>query len=106
MQKQVNSEGASSQDAREATGQLPPDAAARDAARREAIEQDDTLRGEDIEFHTRHVTPWERAAVIATLTQVRSEETSRKKRVKRREREPWARSQRIPEGISDLLADG
>jgi hypothetical protein len=44
--------------------------------------------------------------VIAVLTQVREEETRRAKRVERRDREPWARSQRVPEGISDLLIEG
>jgi len=84
---------------------LPPDAAARDAAkRREMGEHDSTLRGEDIRFVTRGVTADERAAVIAVLTEARAEETERVKRVARRDREPWARSQRVPEGIADLLA--
>lgn len=86
---------------------FPPDATARDAARREEIgEADDVLRGEDIRFVTKQVSDAERAAVIAVLTQVRTEETERLKRVERREREPWARSQRVPEGISDLLIEG
>lgn len=83
---------------------LPPDATARDAARRVGIEEhDDALTGDDIHFVTRHVSPEERAAVIAVLTQVRTEETQRMKRVARRDREPWARSQRVPDGIADLL---
>ncbi|QIM15809.1 hypothetical protein G7067_04280 [Leucobacter insecticola] len=82
---------------------LPPDASARDAARREgAGEADTTLRGEDIHFVTRTVSDEERAAVIAVLTRVRTEETQRMKRVARRDREPWARSQRVPEGIDEL----
>ncbi|GAB2547581.1 hypothetical protein [Leucobacter ruminantium] len=86
---------------------LPPDASARDAARREGLgEHDDAARGEDIRFETRRVSDEERAAVIAVLTQVRTEETQRVKRVERRDREPWARSQRVPEGIGDLLLDG
>lgn len=89
------------------TAALPPDAAARDAAKREALgEQDDAIHGEDIEFVTRRVSDEERAAVIAVLTRVRTEETERVRRVERREREPWARSQRVPEGIGELLADG
>jgi hypothetical protein len=48
----------------------------------------------------------ERAAVIAVLTRVRSEETQRRKRVARRDREPWSRSQRVPEGIAELLIEG
>ncbi|WP_254908894.1 hypothetical protein [Leucobacter sp. 7(1)] len=88
-------------------GQLPPDAAARDAAKREELgPQDDAIHGEDIHFVTRQVSAEERAAVIAVLTQVRSEESQQMKRVARRDREPWARSQRVPEGISDLLAEG
>ncbi|QBE48676.1 hypothetical protein [Leucobacter triazinivorans] len=85
---------------------LPPDAAERDAARREGLgEQDDTLHGEDIRFTTKRVSAEERAAVIAVLTRVREEETRQAKRVERRDREPWARSQRVPEGIGDLLAE-
>lgn len=85
----------------------PPDAAARDAARRGAAAQvDDTLRDADFRFITRGVSPSERAAVIAVLTQVRAEETRRRRSVERREHQPWARSQRVPEGISDLLAEG
>lgn len=86
---------------------LPPDAAARDAAKREEVGEVDTaITGEDIHFVTRDVSDEERAAAIAVLTQVRTEETQRVKRVARRDREPWARSQRVPEGIGDLLADG
>ncbi|PRI11267.1 hypothetical protein [Leucobacter massiliensis] len=85
---------------------LPPDAAQRDAAKREELgTADDTLRGEDIRFVTRGVSAAERAAVIAVLTQARAEETHRAKRVERRDREPWARSQRVPEGISELLLE-
>ncbi|QIK63879.1 hypothetical protein G7068_12250 [Leucobacter viscericola] len=88
-------------------GFLPPDAAARDAAKREEVGEVDTaLTGDDIHFVTRGVSAEERAAAIAVLTQVRTEETQRVKRVARRDREPWARSQRVPEGIGELLADG
>jgi hypothetical protein len=42
---------------------LPPDAAARDAARRQALgELDDALHGDDIRFATRRVSDDERAA--------------------------------------------
>ena len=86
---------------------LPPDAAARDAARRlEAGPVDDALRDDDFTFATRSVSDEERAAVIAVLTQVRAEETQRVRRVERREHQPWSRSQRVPEGINDLLVDG
>lgn len=89
------------------TAYLPPDAAARDAARRAEIgEQDHALRDDEIAFVTRGVSDGERAAVIAVLARVREEETNRLRRVESREREPWARSQRVPEGISDLLAEG
>ncbi|MEJ6489679.1 hypothetical protein PQI23_08090 [Leucobacter sp. USCH14] len=84
---------------------LPPDAAARDAAKRETIADDDVLRGDDIRFITRGVDDAERAAVVAVLTQVRSEESEQVKRVARRDREPWARSQRVPDSIFDLLAE-
>ena len=85
---------------------LPPDAAARDAAKRQDTEQDDALTGDDMVFITRNVSDEERAAVIAVLTALRAEETRRVKRVSRRDREPWARSQRVPDRISDLLTDG
>ncbi|MBK0419901.1 hypothetical protein JD276_12755 [Leucobacter sp. CSA1] len=86
---------------------MPPDAAARDAAKREELgDADDAVRGEDIRFVTREVSDEERAAAIAVLTRVRAEETQQVKRVARRDREPWSRSQRVPEGISDLLAEG
>lgn len=86
---------------------LPPDAAARDAARRGGLsEADSVLTGADIRFVTRGVSEEERAAVIAVLTQVRSEETAQVKRVARRDREPWSRSQRVPEGIHELLIEG
>lgn len=86
---------------------LPPDAAARDASRRaEAGDPEQPLGETDISFVTRGVSAEERAAVIAVLSQVREEETQQVKRVARRDREPWARSQRVPEGINDLLAEG
>lgn len=86
---------------------LPPDAAARDAAKRDDLPEADTaIHGDDIHFVTRGVSDTERAAVIAVLTAVRSEETQRVKRVARRDRAPWARSQRVPDRISDLLIDG
>lgn len=85
---------------------LPPDAAARDAAKRQDAEHDDALTGDDMVFVTRNVSDEERAAVIAVLTAARAEETRRVKRVSRRNREPWARSQRVPDRISDLLVDG
>lgn len=89
-----------------ALGELPPDAAARDAAKREDVgETDDAINGDDITFVTRDVSEEERAAVIAVLTEARAEETRRVKRVARRDREPWARSQRVPDGIADLLLD-
>ena len=86
---------------------LPPDAAARDAAKREGVAAGEgALSDEDFRFITRGVTEEERAAVIAVLTKVRAEETERVRRVERQDHEPWARSQRVPEGISDLLAEG
>lgn len=86
---------------------LPPDAAARDAAKRGVLgAHDGAISGEDIAFVTRRLCDEERAAVIAVLTQARAEETRRAKRVERRDREPWARSQRVPEGIRDLFTEG
>lgn len=83
---------------------LPPDAAARDAARRDGMaDSDPTVTGDDIRFVTQQLSDEERAAVIAVLTRVRAEETHRMKRVARRDREPWSRSQRVPEGIGELL---
>ncbi|WP_336660460.1 hypothetical protein [Leucobacter sp. USHLN153] len=90
----------------DAQSALPPDAAARDAAKRDELATDEVLHGSDIRFITRNVSDAERAAVVAVLTQVRAEESQQVKRVARRDREPWARSQRVPEGIFDLLAEG
>lgn len=85
---------------------LPPDAAARDAAKREeAGIEEAVLRAEDFHFITRNVSDEEKAAVIAVLTEVRTEETAQVRRVERRERQPWARSQRVPQAFSDLLID-
>lgn len=82
---------------------MAPDAAERDAQRRSLIEHEDaTIRGEDVEFITRSVSDDERAAVLAVLLAMREEERDRVRLVARRDREPWARSQRTPEGISDL----
>lgn len=85
-------------------GALAPDAATRDALKRaEHATEEHLIRGEDITFVTRHLSGEERAAVLAVLSQLRSEETDRVRLVRRREREPWARSQRTPEGIGDLV---
>ncbi len=87
--------------------QLPPDAAARDAAKREeSPHPDPALHSEGFTFATRHLSDAEKAAVVAVLMAVRAEETERVRRVERRERNPWARSQRVPQGIGDLLAEG
>ena len=86
--------------------QLPPDAAARDAAKRAEAHDDEVLSDASFVFHTRHVSDIEKAAVIASLTQQRAEEVERARLVERKDREPWARSQRVVEGISDLLAEG
>ncbi len=86
---------------------LPPDAAARDAAKREGIGADGSVvKSEGFDFATRGVSDEERAAVIAVLTQVRAEETAQVRRVERREHQPWARSQRVPQAFGDLLLEG
>lgn len=85
-----------------ALGRLAPDAAARDAAKRSLVPEDDgVIRGEDVRFLTRNVSDVERAAVLAVLTSVREEETNRVRSVRRTDRDPWARSQRSPERIRD-----
>lgn len=86
---------------------LPPDAAARDLAKRQELgEVDDAIHADEFRFITRKVSDEEQAAVVAVLSTVRAEETQRVRRVERREHQPWARSQRVPEGIGELLADG
>src|SRR5690606_34236241 len=82
------------------TPQLPPDAAARDAAKREGIVSDPVLSDDACTFVTRGVSDLEKAAVIAVLSQLRAEETQRVRRVERRKHEPWARSQRVPQRIT------
>lgn len=90
-----------------ASDQLPPDAAARDAAKRaEAGKHDEVLTEDEFVFRTRHLSDDEKAAVIALLTQLRTEDLERARSVERRERQPWARSQRVVEGIGDFLAEG
>lgn len=85
-------------------GRMAPDAAERDAQRRSLIDNGDgVIRGEDVEFITRNVSDEERAAVLAVLLALREQERDRVRLVARRDREPWARSQRTPEGISELL---
>jgi hypothetical protein len=56
----------------------------------------------DMVFITKNVSEAEQAAVIATLGQLREEETQQVKQVARRENEPWRRSQRNPEGINEF----
>lgn len=90
-----------------ATSLLPPDAAARDAAKRGATGSDNTVLSSDgFEFITRGVSNEERAAVIAVLTQARTEETEQVRRVERREHQPWARSQRVPRAFGELQVEG
>lgn len=87
--------------------QLPPDAAARDAAKRDELSAHDrALKSDGFVFATRNVSDEERAAVISVLTQMRAEETERVRRVERREHQPWARSQRVPQDFGDLLHEG
>jgi len=87
-------------------GSLPPDAAARDAAKREeAGAADSVLHDTGFRFLTRGVNDVEKAAVIAVLTKIHAEETERVRKVERRAHEPWRRSQRVPEGISELLSE-
>lgn len=62
------------------------------------------LTADGLTFVTGNATDEERAAVIAVLAQARSEETERVRRVGRRERAPWSRSQRTPEGIAEYLS--
>lgn len=90
-------------DGDDAAEQLPPDATAREAAKLAESSVDETLRDRDFTFVTRHLSETEKAAVIAVLDTARREETKRRKRVQRIEREPWSRAQRIPRSVGDLL---
>lgn len=83
---------------------LAPDAAARDAAKREeAGNSNHALSDEGFQFVTRGVSDVEKAAVISVLTELRAEETQRVRRIESREHQPWSRSQRVPPRITDLL---
>jgi len=53
-------------------------------------------------FVTKNVSALEQAAVVATLGEMRTEETLQVKKVGRRANEPWRRSQRNPEGIREF----
>jgi len=55
-----------------------------------------------LEFVTRNTSAEEEAAVIAVITQMRTDETLQVKKVARRVNEPWRRSQRNPEGIREF----
>lgn len=86
---------------------LPPDAAERDAAKRQQVgEPDDVIQAADFRFITKGVSDAEQAAVVAVISAVRTEETRRVRKVERREHEPWSRSQRVPEGIGEFLLEG
>ena len=58
---------------------LPPDAAARDAAKRS--DEASAIEGDEFRFVTRGVSDEEKAAVIAILTQAHTEEMQRVRRV-------------------------
>lgn len=58
--------------------------------------------GLSLTFVTKNVSALEQAAVIATLGEMRTEETLQVKKVGRRANEPWRRSQRNPEGIREF----
>ena len=70
----------------------------------ELIENGDVMSASDLglEFVTHNTSAEERAAVIAVLTQMRTDETLQVKKVARRANEPWRRSQRNPEGIREF----
>lgn len=80
-----------------------PSAADRDAAKRASAQQDDVLKEAEYTFLTRNLSDTEKAAAIAALTAVRTEETRMVKRVARIERQPWRRSQRTPRRIEEFL---
>lgn len=70
----------------------------------ELVQNGDVMSADDLglEFVTRNTTAEEQAAVIAVLTQMRTDETLQVKKVARRANEPWRRSQRNPEGIREF----
>lgn len=65
--------------------------------------EDLTAEALDLVFVTKNVSEAEQAAVVATLAQMRVEETLQVKKVARRANEPWRRSQRNPEGINEFV---
>lgn len=70
----------------------------------ELIDNGDVMSASDLglQFVTQNASAEERAAVIAVLTQMRTDETLQVKKVARRANEPWRRSQRNPEGIREF----
>lgn len=72
------------------------------SAAQNAGNTDVPARESGIEFVTANASAEERAAVIAVLTELRTEETLQVKKVARRANEPWRRSQRTPEGIHEF----
>ncbi|WGD38053.1 hypothetical protein [Lysinibacter sp. HNR] len=61
----------------------------------------DSLPDIDAHFVTRNVTDEERAAVIAVLSVLKVQEAQKVHSVISAAREPWKRSQRVPEGIPE-----
>ncbi|MFC4222920.1 hypothetical protein [Lysinibacter cavernae] len=57
----------------------------------------------DVRFVTKNATDDERAAVQAVLAFLKVQESQQVRSVASRSREPWRRSQRTPEGISEYL---
>lgn len=70
----------------------------------ELIDNGDVMSASDLglQFVTQNASAEERAAVVAVLTQMRTDETLQVKKVARRANEPWRRSQRNPEGIREF----
>ncbi|GAA3588535.1 hypothetical protein GCM10022198_10190 [Klugiella xanthotipulae] len=76
--------------------------AGREAAPRPAAEKD-VLPTIGIEFVTANASDDERAAVYAVLAVLKQQESQQVRSVTALARNPWRRSQRVPEGIPEYL---
>ncbi|MBB4071736.1 hypothetical protein [Canibacter oris] len=80
-----------------------PSAADRDAAKRAALQRDETLVAADFTFKTRNLSTAEKAAAVAALAALRTAENKLLKKRERIERDPWRRSQRAQRRIEEFF---
>ncbi len=63
--------------------------------------EQESLPDIDVRFVTKNVTEDEQAAVTSVLSVLKVQESQKVRAVASAAREPWRRSQRVPEGIPE-----